>query len=787
MALENTLRYLKFDFQSHRDALLQRVRARWPRVWNDFLNNSFGMVLVDLIAWSTSTTAFLVNRIAGEMFVSTMTLRESAVRLGANYGYQLRGPSAAAVSCEAVISSAQSAHVQIKKGTLLRTSDSAAQPFEVIKDYVIEVGQLSPSELIARIAPDATGALALATLCQVETGSYAVDMADSAIDLTQITEAGQTVVFDGDATEYTVETIEAAPGALSNNRIVLTTAYAGASGTLQAAIYDRRIQLAQGQTLTDSFVAPEAAAPDYAVKLSRAPLIQDSLSVLVNHQVWTQIASLAAAGSEDQVFVVRTFTNGDTVVQFGNGTFGAQIPTQALVEVNYRVGGGTSGNIALGSINTSITGLIASISSPVTVTLTNRTSSGQGGRDAETLEEARVNIPYFVRTNNRAVTLDDYQTIAQQYSSAQAGSVAYARAVVRTENALLEGNVVTIYAWTTGDTGGLVALSAQLKQQVKDYVQSKAVGTDYVQILDGDARPVPLSLRFKVLSGFSVVDTNSLVEATINKAVNALRPGQTLVYSDLVRALDSVFGVDSVNMATPIADLQPASSIELFTVPKADYVYTLERIGVGTPVFSATDGYNISLYQAQLPVFPISAWSFRLFLGTNELTVVPGLHPGEALVLGANLSVNQEQDTDKNYIYSSTVNLLTGRVNLWIVGAPGDLTMKLVPVTGYASERLVNVYVGYDGDNTATKHREIRAALRAWSDNLAVAGTLYGVPVAGVTSSKSCVKAVVESIAGVDQVNRVALDTPGNAADRASALDFELLRIGNVVLNNQVG
>jgi hypothetical protein len=28
---ENTLRYLKTDFQSHKDALLQRVRARWPR------------------------------------------------------------------------------------------------------------------------------------------------------------------------------------------------------------------------------------------------------------------------------------------------------------------------------------------------------------------------------------------------------------------------------------------------------------------------------------------------------------------------------------------------------------------------------------------------------------------------------------------------------------------------------------------------------------------------------------------------------------------------------------
>jgi hypothetical protein len=351
---------------------------------------------------------------------------------------------------------------------------------------------------------------------------------------------------------------------------------------------------------------------------------------------------------------------------------------------------------------------------------------------------------------------------------------------------LLEGNIVSIYAWTTGSTGGLVNLSPQLKQSVKDYLQTKAVGTDYVQILDGEAKPVPLSLRFKTFSGFSVTETKALVESTISGTINALRPGQPLIYSDLVRSIDSTYGVDNVNMATPLADLSPSSSIELFTPPQPDYVYDLARNGVGSPVDSAEDGYNISLYQAQLPVFPLSAWSFRLFLGANELTVVPGLKPGEALLLGSNLSEKTTQDSEKNFIYSSTVNLLTGVVQLWLVGAPGDLTMKLVSVSGYSSERIVNVYIGYDGDNTQTKRREIRSALRSWSDNLSIGQTLYGVKVSGVLSSVSCIYNVVLSVIGVDAVNRVALDTPGNTADRVTALDFELLKIGNVVLNNQI-
>jgi len=785
MALD-TLRYLKFDFQSHRDALLQRVRARWPLVWNDFLNNSFGMVLVDLVAWSTATVAFLINRVAGEMYVSTMTLRESAVRLGANYGYQLRGPVPAVVSCEAALTSPQTALVTILAGTMVRTADSKALPFETVQEYTIQPGDLSPMEIVISIAPGLSGPKSIATLCNVVSDSAFVDLADSSINLANYAQVGQVFRVDGSTVDYTIQSVEAAPNAVSNNRLVLTSSYAGVSGLVQATVYDKRVQFVQGQTVSDRYVSPAQARPNFVVKLSRTPVISNLADVVVNNEAWSQVTSLAGAAATDMVYAVKTFTTGETLIQFGDNVFGTQIPTEANIEVTYRVGGGEAGNVDLNGINTSITGLIKSRSSPVTITLQNQTSAGQGGRDAETLEEARTNIPYFVRTNDRAVTLDDYQTVAQQFTDESFGSVAYARVVVRSENALLEGNVVSIYAWTTGVTGGLVPLSPQLKQLLKDFMQTKAVGTDYVQVLDGDARPVPISFRFRTRSGFSVTSTKLLVEQAVNDTINALRPGQPLIYSDLVRKLDSTYGVENLIMATPVSDLSPASNIELFTSVRADYAYALARNGIGALVYSVEDGVQIGLYQAQMPVYPIQAWSFRLFLGLNELTVVPGLESGTALLLGPNLSISHEQDSEKRYIYASTANLLTGAIYLWIVGSPGDLTMKLVPVIGFATERPVNIYIGYEGDNSQTKRREIRAALSAWSDGLAVGDTLYGVRVPGVLSSQSCITEVVAGVAGVDQVNRVALDVPGNTADRITALDGEQLAVGNVYCNNSI-
>lgn len=787
MATENTLRYIKLDYQSHKDALLQRIRDRYPNTWNDFLANSFGIVLVDIVAWGLATLAFMLNFIGAENFLSTMRLRESAVRLGRLVNYNLRSPVPATVSCEAVLSGPNpGATVVIQRGTLVRTSDNNNLPFEVSKDYIIAVGSTTPQTLVVTFSPSQAGANVLNTFVNVTNNSANVDPVDSTIDLSQFIQAGQTFSVDG-VTLYTIQSIEQAPGAVSlYSRIVLTTAYQGTTATTSASVTDTRIQLIQGQTITERYVAPSGSTVGYALKLSRTPVIDNSVVVTVAGDTWTQAESVGVSGPFDKVYQVRTLTSGSTVILFGDGVFGAAVPSNAPIEVVYRVGGGIAGNIDLNVINTSITGYIESLSSPVTILITNQTSTGVGGNDAETLDQARVNIPYYARTNNRAVTLEDYQTMAQQYSDPQLGTVTYARATVRRDNALLEGNIVAIYAWTTGLNGGLVSCTPQLKLALQDYLQTKSVGTDFVQIYDGSARPVPVSLRFKVFDGFSISDTKRLVTDTIRAFVNTLRPGDPIFYSNLLRAIDETYGVDTVNMATPINDLYPSNDLELFSVPQDTFVYSLSKNAASTPKDDGSGLGTVSLYTAQLPVFPLACWSFKLYLGTSELTVIPYVTPGYARLFGQNLSTAGTATVGlETTNFDSTVNLLTGQVNLWIRGAPGDLTMKLVTVQGYSTERVVNVYIGYIGENTQSKRREIRSALRAWSDGLGIGSAMYARQVSGIAASQVSVTDVTASIAGVDTVTRVALGTPGNNESRVTAADYELLRVGNVIINNQ--
>ena len=610
MATENTLRFTKLDYQSHKDALLQRARERWPNAWNDFLANTILMVLVDLAAWGFATLAYVLNRIGAENFIPTMSLRESAVRIGGLTGYQLQSATPATVSCEAALSSPAGATVTVQQGTLIRTSDAAGVPFEVAQDYLIEPGELTPKTLVVTLSPALSGTKVLNTYMLVTTGSVNVDCLDSTVNLADYVAVGQSFNKLGDTTTYTIQSIEAAPGAVSLfSRLVLDRAYAAATEATAAEVYDRRIELVQGQTVVDRFISSVGNTNSFSVKLSRTSVIDSSVGVTVNGEVWTQVGSAVLRDTEEKVFELKTLISGVTVVIFGDDSFGAAVPSQASIEVTYRIGGGTVGNIALNTISTSITGLIESLSNPVAITVSNSTSTGMGGQEAETIEQARINIPAYTRTNDRAVTLEDYQTIAQGYRHPQFGSVAFARSTIRTENAFLEGNMVVIYAWTTGNSGGLVVLSPQLKQALQTYLQTKAVGTDLVNVYDGTSRPVPISLRFKALSGFVVADTKRLVSSTIKSAVDSLRPGDPILYSNLLRSLDEVYGVDTVNMATPITDLFTTNTTELFTAPQDAFVYSLQRNGVGAPQVDG-NGDSVGMYTAQLPVYPVAAWSF---------------------------------------------------------------------------------------------------------------------------------------------------------------------------------
>jgi predicted phage baseplate assembly protein len=131
-------------------------------------------------------------------------------------------------------------------------------------------------------------------------------------------------------------------------------------------------------------------------------------------QEWTPVTHFAASGPTDRHFLLDAVP-GEVVfgpaVRLDDGTVrqhGAVAEKDASVRIRrYATGGGTGGNVGAGTIRT----LKSSI--PFVAEVENRYSA-QGGRDGETLAEAKARGPLLLRTRGRAVTTEDYEALARE-------------------------------------------------------------------------------------------------------------------------------------------------------------------------------------------------------------------------------------------------------------------------------------------------------------------------------------------------------------------------------------
>lgn len=91
--------------------------------------------------------------------------------------------------------------------------------------------------------------------------------------------------------------------------------------------------------------------------------------------------------------------------------YGKVPPKGAILRMTaYRTGGGQDGNVQPGALH------ILKSAVPYVTQVTNH-KAASGGTDKETLEQAVMRVPRLLRTRDRAVTPEDFETLAKQASS----------------------------------------------------------------------------------------------------------------------------------------------------------------------------------------------------------------------------------------------------------------------------------------------------------------------------------------------------------------------------------
>lgn len=476
--LDNKEKLIDFsasDFESLRETLLKYTKATFPLDYNNFEASDFGVLLIELMAAIGHIQSNKSDFLANENFIGTARSRDSVKRLLELIGVRMKGP----------ISAAANASLSYATGTVAAPSSLTV----LARDRVTTI-----------TSPEDGGTLSY-TLYKVNNNGT-VDLTDSSEDL-----------------QFTVSA--------SGGNVVITDAV-----LLEGALVVE----------TGTFTSPEAVK---SINLSQFPYVEKSAQVFINGNtesqgIYTEESNVYfASGATDKVFQVTTDEQFKASILFGDDSVGKSPSIGDSYVVTYRVGGGSRGNIAESLINAQVVGTSVSggDSEQVTMVLEN-TSLATGGRDAESVNQAKRYAPLFFRTQDRLVTLPDFKAFANSFAS-NYGSTGKATASVR--RAFSSANIIDLFVLERASNSQLRRATQEYKRQLLEAIDRKKMLTDEIVVVDGLIRTLDLVVTLNIDEKFRRNEAQ-LIQSARRSILNYMNIDNTdfsepFVPQDLIRVL----------------------------------------------------------------------------------------------------------------------------------------------------------------------------------------------------------------------------------------------------------
>jgi predicted phage baseplate assembly protein len=239
-----------------------------------------------------------------------------------------------------------------------------------------------------------------------------------------------------------------------------------------------------------------------------------------------------AAGS--RTYFTEEDHAGVTSVTFGDGVHGSRVPTAASnVKTTYRSGIGAPGNVAPGKISQLSTRPLGvkDVINPLPAT---------GGADADSLEQARRNVPIAVMSLDRLVSLPDYAFFTRNY-----GGVAKASA-----SALSYGSsrMVHVTFATVGDAA--VDPTSDFFNNLSDALVKFGDPLEPVQLARRSALLLVIKAEVRVLPDYLWENVSPVVRAAMLRkfGFDWRELEQDAVLSEVFSTIQSVVGVDYVKV-----------------------------------------------------------------------------------------------------------------------------------------------------------------------------------------------------------------------------------------------
>jgi hypothetical protein len=184
------------------------------------------------------------------------------------------------------------------------------------------------------------------------------------------------------------------------------------------------LNIKEGELTTYTYTYDEASNPKSVFLLPDADIDTSTITVIVKPSasnttstVYNKVTDILDVTAASEVFYLQESKGGKYQIYFGDGTVGKKLDDGSVVAVTYLLTNGDLANKATGFSQTSAIG-------GYTNSIIEVLSVAAGGSDRETVEEIKTSSPLQFTTQNRLVTIKDYESyIKKNYPSIDSLSV----------------------------------------------------------------------------------------------------------------------------------------------------------------------------------------------------------------------------------------------------------------------------------------------------------------------------------------------------------------------------
>ena len=544
---EKKISYTTRDFQGTRTELINFTRTYYPDLVQNFNDAGIFSVLLDLNAAVTDNLQYQIDRSIQETVLQFAQQKGSIYNIARTYGLKIPGqrPSVALIDFSITVPAFGDREDLRYCGILSRGSqvNGAGQTFETVYDidFASAINAEGTPNRLKIPNFDSNGNLVNYTITKRE------------VVVNGITKVFKRVITPNDVTPYFQLF-------LPEKNVLGITSVLLKDGTQYTTIPEAQDFITLGP---DRWYEVKALVEDRVfiedpTKPSDQPGVKVGRYISTSQKFITEYTpegflKLTFGGgnvsAEEQLREFARDGKGIDISRYTNNLgLGSALKSNSTLFIQYRIGGGLATNVGVNSINQvgtvtfSVNGPSETINRSVINSLRcNNVTAAIGGANAPTTEDVRQMVSFNFAAQNRAVTVNDYESIIKTMPSIFG---APAKVGVVEEN-----NKVKIKMLSYDTSGNLTdVISNTLKQNIANYLSNYRMINDYISI--ESAEPIDLAVDCNV-----VLDNSQTQGAVVAKIIeiisNYFNPltrqlGQNVV-SELRRLIQSENGVISIS------------------------------------------------------------------------------------------------------------------------------------------------------------------------------------------------------------------------------------------------